>query len=287
MSLQNPYSESLKPKDIIKLRDNKKLYEFMNYFRDDYEVFIDSCSNVDDLITRFSEIRNKLSSKDLLNDFIDRINFHSRLANYKSIPIQDYLRSLWNNYINEVEEIHQFCQDNIRINITFPISEEELESLNEQEKDIIVQAFNKLGLAYINFITLVIGLINVIFSAFELECKIICSLGCFAFSINYAKNNIIQHKEVWNIMRRLSRISSSKSINCEICQMQNNCNFLINFKALANIYCYAIKIRMLADYDEVLFKEEQTWYLIKDYFEILKDVIIKQENIKTKCMGEI
>ena len=258
----------------------------MDYFRRDYDIFIDSCSNVDDIATRFYEIRDKLSSKVLLNDYIDRVNFHSRLANYKSSPIHENLTNLWNNYLIEVDEIHQFCQNNVRINITFPISEEELDSLEEQEKEIIQQALKRFQLTYINFMTMVIGLINLIFSVFETECKVICSLSCFAFSIIYAQNKIIQHNEVWKALRRLSRIGSRKSINCEICQMQNDCEFLMDFEALANIYCYAIKIRMIADYEDILFKEEQVWFIIKDYFEILKFVINEQENIRKKCMED-
>ncbi|MBA7689850.1 hypothetical protein ES703_98361 [subsurface metagenome] len=287
MSLQNPYTESIRPKDIVKLRDLANLIEFMDYFKDDYETFIHSCSNVDDIATRFSRIRDKLSSKNLLNTFMDRIDLHSRLANYKSNPIPEYLNNLWNNYLIEVDEIHQFCQDNIRINVSFPLSQEEFDSLDEEEEEIIRQAMQDFELSYINFITMIIGLINIIFSAFETECKIICSLGCFAFSISYAQDNIIQHNVVWKTLRRLSRIGSRKSINCQICQMQNNCNFQMDFKALANIYCYAIKIRMLADYEEVIFKGEQVWHLIKEYFEILKHVIIKQVNIKNICMEEL
>ncbi len=285
-SLQNPYTESIKPKVIEELRDPTKLNELMNYFKGDYEIFIDSCSNVDDLVSRFSEIRSKLSSKDLLNDFLDRINLHSRLASYKSNSIQEYLTNLWNKYVTEMDEIHQFCQYNIAINISFPLSEAEFDSLEDKEKEIVRQAYERFDIAYINFIAIVIGLINVIFSAFETECKMVCSLGCFAFSISYAQNSIFQHDRVWKTLRRLSSIGSRESINCEICQMQNDCNFLMNFKALANIYCYAIQIRMLADYEEVLFKERQMWDLIKDYFEILKYVIIKQENIKNRCMEE-
>ena len=68
--------------------------------------------------------------------------------------------------------------------------------------------------------------------------------------------------------------------------MQNDCEFLMDFEALANIYCYAIKIRMIADYEDILFKEEQVWFIIKDYFEILKFVINEQENIRKKCMED-
>jgi len=84
----------------------------------------------------------------------------------------------------------------------------------------------------------------------------------------------------------LGQITSHNNRDCQRCQMKNNCTLQINFEALSNIYCYAIKIRMLADYEEIFFKDQKILDYINDYFDILENVIKVQENIKIKCMEE-
>lgn len=279
MSLQNPYTKSIKPKSIVELRDLSKFNDFIDYFKRDCNNFIMSCSNYDDLVLRFSKIKNELNLKNMLNEFLIRIQFHSRLVNYKLNPVQEYLNLLWNNYNLKINEIYELCQDNIRINISLPPTQEAIDLLEMEEKEIVQQALQELEITYINFIVIIGGLINLVFFVFETECKILCSLGCFAFSIIYARNDIIQHNDVWKTLKKLSQNDPRESINCEICQMRRECDFSIDFEALANIYCYAIKIRMLADYDELFYKN-QMWELIKEYLDNIEYVIINQENIK-------
>lgn len=195
-----------------------------------------------------------------------------------------YLDKLWKNYQFKINGLYQFCQDNVRINVSFPISQDDIDSLEGEEKDILIQANKDHYSLYLNFIVMIVGLINIIFSALEAECKIVCSLSCFTFSLSYAQNDIIQHHQVWKTLRRLGQITSHNNKDCQSCQMQNNCTFQINFEALSNIYCYAIKIRMLADYEEIFFKDQKMLSYINDYFNILENVINEQENIKIRCM---
>lgn len=284
MTLQNKFTESIKPKSIKNLDNYTIISEFMECFKRDCQIFHSSCSNIDEISERFLDIKNYLIFTNLLNNFINRNKFHSKLTKYKITPVQFYLDQFWNDYLGEVDKIYEDCQNKLSINITFPIQQEDIDSLDDIEKEIAQKASEDFYSIYIRFTVMVIGLVNIIFSALEASCKILCSLCCFSFSSSYAQNDIIQHSEIWKTLRRLSQIGSRESNDCKNCQISNNCSLNTNFEALANIYCYAIKVRMLADYDDIFFKEPQILYDIKEYFDILENVIINQMNIQKQCI---
>jgi hypothetical protein len=227
----------------------------------------------------------ELEMRHILDKYLLRTKQHSMLTNYRLNSIYEYLDMLWNDYLRKNREIHKSCLDNLGKSVSLPPTQEEIDSLTSDEKLIVEEALRKLELNYIGFIVAISGLINSAFFALESECKIFCSLGCIAFSIRYAQDEIIQHKDVWLTLKRLGKVIQTRSVNCEICKLQENCFFSINFEALANVYCYAIKVRMLSDYEEFFYKI-QTWEKIKVYFDKLKDVITKQIMIKHKCLEE-
>jgi len=202
MSLQNRFTMSIRPRSLVELHEKTRIREFMNYFKRDFRRFQVSLSNIDEFISRFLDIRDTFNESSLLNNFLKKIDFHSRLVSYKIPPIRVYLDKLWRDFQFEVNEIYQFCQDNVRINVLFPISQDDIDSLEGEEKNILIQAKNDHNSIYLNYIVMIVGLINIIFSALEAECKIFCSLSCFAFSLSYAQKDIIQHDKVWQTLRR-------------------------------------------------------------------------------------
>ncbi len=286
MSLQNRFSKSLNPRELIKLKETSDYNEFMDYFKRDCKYFTDSCQFYNELVKRYSEIKKELISKNIFDDFLKRIDFHSKLVTYKLNPIQSYLDSLYKEWSVKINNLLDSCKEVIGGNISFPIRLEDFNSLEQEKQKIIENTNQKIFTTSIEFIAVLGGFINSIFFAFESECKIVCSLACFAFSIEYARNNILEHAQVWQTLKRLSLAKSNldDSIRCEICQMKENCKFSINFEALANVYSYAIKIRMIADYDDSLFKNIELLDKIKDYFNELDGVITIQEVLKIKCM---
>jgi len=283
MALQNPYTRSIHPKSIADIRTPLKFKEFMDYFERDCNNFVASCSHYHDLVVRFSEIRRELNKKKILNKYLLRVDRHSRLTNYRVGPIQEHLNLLWNYYVNRNTEIYKSCQDDIGRNISLPPTQEELGSFTADEVLTVKEAVQELELNYINFIVGITGLIDSTFFAFESECKTFCSLACFGFSIFYALDEIIQHKDIWLTLKRLGNAVQTLSTDCEICLMKENCRFSINFEALANVYCYAIKVRMLADYED-FFYTTQIWEGIKVYFDKLKHIMHNQALIKDKCL---
>ena len=282
-ALQNPYTNSISPGSISNLRDVPSFVEFMGYFERDCKEFIRSCKQLDDFIAHFSKIGRELRSKDMLDGLLTRVNFHSTLTDYKVEPIEDYIKLLWQDYLRRNGEIYYRVQTELSRPISLPPSEEEFESLTSDEQRLVTQAYEELQINRIRFIAGVGGFITQIFFAVESTCKILCSLGCFPFSILYAQHEIISHGNVWRCLKRLGKIIQ-RNISCQICMVTSTCHFSINFEALANVYCYAIKFRMLSDYEDFFYNYEESWERIKVYFDKLKEVIRSQRKIEEKCL---
>ena len=83
MILQNRFTMSIRPRSLVELHENTRIREFMNYFKRDFERFQASSSNANEFINRFLDIRDKFITSNLLNNFLNKIDFHSRLVNYK------------------------------------------------------------------------------------------------------------------------------------------------------------------------------------------------------------
>lgn len=283
MALQNPYTRSIRPRSISDLRNVNNFVEFMGYLEGDCKEFISSCSQLDDFLTHFSRIERELSSKGLLDSLLTRIDFHSTLADYKIKPLEDYVNQFWMDYNRKNGEIFRKVTNELGRPISLPPSEEEFASLSSEEQSLVTQACQELQMNYIRFIVAIGAFVNQVFFAFEAECKILCSIGCFAFSLLYAQNEIFSHNDVWRILKRLGKISQ-RSVNCQICRISDSCDFSINFEALANVYCYTIKVRMLSDYEDFFYNYRESWEKIKVYFDKVKEVITSQIEIKEKCL---
>lgn len=283
MALQNAYTKSIRPKSISNLRSVDGFVEFMDYFERDCKEFISSCGQLDDFLNHFMRIGKELISKGLLKSLRTRIDFHSTLTKYKISPLEDYLNQFWGNYLQENDEVFRKVTNELGRAVSLPPSEEELSSLSDEEQALVTQACQELQMNYIRFIVIIGAFVNQLFFAFEAECKILCSLGCFPFSLLYAKNEIFSHNDIWKALKRLGKISQ-RGVTCQICRIGDSCDFSINFEALANIYCYAIKVRMLSDYEDLFYNYRESWEKMKVYFDMVKEVVASQMEITNKCL---
>jgi len=255
----------------------------MGYFDRDCNEFICSCRQLDDFVAHFSKIGKELFSRGLLNDLLTRVGFHSTLTDYKVSPIDDYVNLLWQDYLRRNGEIYYTIQKKLSKPVSLPPSKEDFESLTSDERRLVAQACQELQINRFRFIAGIGGFIDQAFFAFESVCRILCSLGCFPFSILYAKREIIRHGDIWKCLKRLGKIIQS-NIRCEICMVTNTCHFSLDFEALANVYCYAIQFRMLSDYEDFFYNYEESWEKIKVFFAGIKKVISSERKIKEKCL---
>ncbi|MBA7505813.1 hypothetical protein ES706_04490 [subsurface metagenome] len=285
MSLQNPYTQSIHPGSISKIQNDSNFLEFMGYFQRDSDLYIKSCSKFSDLLVQFYQIRNELFKRALQDAYLKRIEFHSRMMDYKVDSIGQYIEGLWQKYVQRTEEIYDLALEELGKTISLPPTPEELEKLTEEEKTIVGKAQREIEIIYIHFIVGVVAFVDLMFFAFESACKVFCSFGCYAHSIKYARGEIFSHSDVWKTLKRLGRVEEKQNINCLICSIEKTCHFTINFEALANVYCYAIQIRMLSDYDEFFYTYKRTWENIQPYFQKLNDIINTIRKVKISWLG--
>jgi len=258
----------------------------MKYFSKDCGVFVATHDKVNAFIKHYKVIQQELQSRNLLSSFLRRISFHSKLRDYKISAVEEYLSALYDGYDNRIRTIYDDLVRDLGRRITFPFEESELERLAGEEKRLILEAEERLQLSYIQFVGLISGLINLMFFAFESSCKVSCSFGCWNFAVLFARDEIIQHGIIWRTLRRLGKImeKTKTKTRCVACLMDKSCVFEIDFEALANVYCYAIKIRMLTDYEDFFYENREVWYQIEEYFKKLTKVIDSQKAIETKCL---
>lgn len=282
--LQNTFTKSIRPSSISCLRESSIFHEFMKYFNKDCGVFVATHDKVNAFFKHYKIIEQELQNRKLLSSFLGRIRFHSKLRDYKISAVEENLSWLYDRYNERIKEIYDGLSKSIGRRITIPIAKSEFESLAEEEKGLILEAEGRFQLSYIQFVGLISGLINLMFFAFESSCKVSCSFGCWSFAVSFAKNKIIQHNTIWRALRRLGNIEEKTETRCAGCLMDKSCDFEIDFEALANIYCYAIKIRMLTDYEVFFYENPEVWDQIEEYFKKLRKVIDSQKAIETKCL---
>jgi len=286
MSHKN-HTQSIKPNSIKIIQDISDFEYFMESFNGDCEKFKKNISDISNFINKFSIIKSELEQRNLFESLSKRINFHSRLVSYKIESIRFNFKKIWSDYNNKIKELHDSITPNLSANILNSLMDENYDLLSEDEQRIIQKSREVISSYYINFIGLLGGLVNLIFFAFEAECKIFCALGCFHFSLKYANEIYTQHNVIWKTLKKLDAKESNQkgdsSFICEICQMRRECDLSKNFETLANIYNYSIKIRMIADYREFFYKNNVS-DLIKKYFDNLIEIITIQEYIKKKCL---
>jgi len=285
MSLQNPYTQTISPKSISEPWSDSRFLEFMTYFQRDCDLYIDSCSQLSDLLVHFYQIKSELLRRAFWDGYLERVEFHSRITDFKVNSVDTYLEMIWREYLRRNDEIYDLVQKELGKTISLPPTKEEFESLTAGEKIIVEKAQREMEINYIRFIAGIGAFVDIMFFAFESACKVSCSLGCYAYSIQYARSEIMSHGDIWRTLKILGKVDGGQDNKCLICSMEKTCHFAINFEALANVYCYAIKIRMLSDYSEFFYAYKNTWEMLKLYFQKLKDLINVERKIKMQCLG--
>lgn len=283
-ALQNTFTNTIRPASISRLLESAVFSDFMKYFRRDCRVFVATHDKVNTFLKHYKIIQKELRSRKLSSDLIRRISFHLKLRDYKISALEEYLSVLYDGYSRRIQEIHDDLVRDIGRGITIPVEKHEFERLAEEEKELVLKAEERIQSSHIQFVGIIGGLINLMFFAFESSCKVSCSLSCWSFAVLFAKNRIIQHDTIWKALRRLGKIEERTSTRCVACLMDKSCDFEIDFESLANIYCYAIKIRMLTDYEDFFYENPKVWYQVEEYFKKLRDVIDSQKVIETKCL---
>jgi len=94
-----------------------------------------------------------------------------------------------------------------------------------------------------------------LFFGLEFACRSLCAVSCKSFAHKVNKGQVVQHLEVWKTLKKLG--GEKSKIECDICANKRNCSFGFDFTALANLYAYSSKIRMLSDYTEEPFHENR------------------------------
>jgi hypothetical protein len=279
MAPSNAFTQSIKPSSLTELKNVEVFKDFMANFEGDCKLFIASTSDLKEIDCMFKNISKYLQDRNLLDSLIERINVHSRFSELRLAPVEAHLDYFYKSWVLSEKQIGAEYEA-LTAKKYQDILKENLSTLSEKERSIVREILNKSTQNYISLVVGVSGLINQIFFVLESQCKIICSLTCFPFAISYSKDNLIQHAEVWLTLKKIGKLGSDHE-DCAICRMQEKCSYSIDFAALANVYCYAIKVRMLADYDR-FFYDNSVWQHLKAYFDNLKSVIVCQQTISKK-----
>lgn len=283
-TLQKSFTHSIHPTSLSHLRKSSVFLEFMRCFHEDCRAFMATRSEIDSLLKHFKTIYQELDSRNLLSNFLVRLNLHSKLRDYKTSAVAEYRLALYDGFDKRIRAIHDCLLRDLGREIALPIDKSNLERLPSEDKQLILRAEEDLQLAFIQFVGLISGLVSTMFFAFESSCKMSCSLGCFSFAVLFARDEIIQHRTIWKTLRRLGETGKTTETRCITCLMNKDCNFEIDYEALANIYCYAIKIRMLTDYELFFYENPSIWSQIEEYFKKLREIIDSQKEIETKCL---
>ncbi len=285
--LQNAFSNSIGPGTLSKLLKNGAFSNFMEYFQKDCEIFVATHDKLDSFLEHYKIIQKQLMDRNLLDNFSARIGFHSKIRDYKISAIDEYRPRLYYEYNSSLKEILKDLTRDIGRTVSFPIDKQQFEALTDRQKESVLEAEERMQLSYIQFVGLISGLINTIFFAFESSCKVSCSLGCWDFAMVFSKNILIQHKLIWKTLRKLGKVVEEKITRCGGCLMDEDCDFEIDFEALANSYCYAIQMRMLMDYEIFFYENPKIWNQVDEYFKELREIIDCQKVIQSKCLENI
>jgi len=202
--------------------------QLSNNFNNNILKYLNEELNIADYRTNISKLGRLIFSKfsymvSMLNDIENKIEkFKKNLVlEYKGVPYEKFWEEdayeIFKNNVDDVEEIRS-------ITIRNYIYSNELSS-------------------YISKIA------NEWFFIIENICKIYCGFTCYEFAVKLATHKIINHGDVHKTLKRLSKEKKEK-VQCIVCKNKGNCKFKFDFKMLANIYAYSMRIRQLADYTE-------------------------------------
>lgn len=221
------YSNSIKPKMMPK--SNKEIRELLECLKADVDLYIASLEKGKDDFTRhFKEsVLPLLKKRGLLPSFQNQMTKYIRVLDAKTI-------SVFHNFNLAIEK---FWSDIRQINSI----EKYTPKKGARVEHFLIESFK---VVYVDFSNILM-IASQMFFALEFYCRILCALGCIRFALKVARAEILQHRDWWE---HLKRLSDKNHIYCETCLTLPTCKSEVDFGALARIYAYSMKIRQIADY---------------------------------------
>ena len=222
----NKYSNSIRPKTIPK--SNEEIRELLDCLKSDVDSYIVSLEKGKDGFTRHSRgsVVSLIEKKGLLKSFESQMTKYIRVSEAKTIStfhnFESSIKKLWDD-VKHINSIQKYTPKK-----------------GARVEQFLIESFK---LAYIDFSNILM-IASQMFFALEFYCRILAALGCVRFALKVARAEIVQHRDLWEQIKRFS----NKSNYCETCLVSETCKFKIDFEALARIYAYSMKVRQIADY---------------------------------------
>jgi len=220
------YSDSIKPKHMPKL--NKEIRKLLDCLKDDVDSYITSLDiGKNGFMRHFREsVLPLLKKKDLHHSYESQMTKYIRVLDAKTIStfhnFELSIKKLWGD-LKQINSMQKYTpKKGARI------------------EQFLIESFRLVNVDFTNMLMIA----SQMFFALEFYCRILCALGCVKFALKVSRAEVIQHRDLWEHLKRFS----SKSTYCETCLILDTCNSKIDFGALARIYAYSMKIRQIADY---------------------------------------
>jgi len=207
---------------------NKEIRELLACLKADVNSYIASLEKgKDDFSKHFIEsVLPLLKKKGLLRSFESQMTKYIRVLDAKTVStfhnFESSIKKLWSD-LKQINSIQKYTP----------------------KKGARVEQFlvESVKFVYVDFSNLMMITSQMLF-ALEFYCRIACALGCIKFALKVARTEIVQHRALWEHLKRLS----GRSNYCETCLISDTCKFQLDFEALARIYAYSMKVRQIADY---------------------------------------
>jgi tetratricopeptide (TPR) repeat protein len=210
-------------------KSNKEIRELLDCLKTDVDSYIASLEKGKDDFTRHSResVLPLLKKKGLLCSFESQLTKYVRVLDAKTIStfhnFESSIRKLWSD-LEQISSIQKYTPKK-----------------GARVEHFLIESFK---FVYVDFSNLLM-IASQMFLALEFYCRILCALGCVKFALKVARDEIVQHRDLWE---QLKRFSNKSCPSCETCLVFDTCESKIDFGALARIYVYSMKVRQIADY---------------------------------------
>jgi len=214
-------------------KSNKEIRELLDCLKADVDSYITSLEKGRDDFTRhFREsVLPLLKKKGLFPSFENQMTKHIRVLDAKTIStfhnFESSIKKLWGD-LKQINSIQKYTPKK-----------------GARVEQFLIESFK---FVYVDFSNLLM-IASQMFFALEFYCRILCALGCVKFALKVARAEIVQHRACWE---QLKRFSGKSCTYCETCLVFDTCKSKIDFRALAQIYAYSMKVRQIADYSPKL-----------------------------------
>ena len=221
------FSDSISPKTMPK--SNKEIRELLDCLKADAYSYIASLEKgKDDFTKHFREsVLPLLKKKGLLHSFESKMTKYVRVLDAKTIStlhnFESSVKKLWGD-LKQINAMQKYTPKK-----------------GARVEKFLIESFK---FVYVDFSNLLM-IASQMFFALEFYCRILCALGCVKFALKVSRAEILQHRDCW---KQLKRFSNKSCTYCETCLVFDTCKSKIDFRALARIFAYSMKVRQIADY---------------------------------------